>query len=114
MAQPKRIFRGLDAHSPWATRTRCLQIARRLKDKEIPEPYLVRALEVLAMGKPDDIVDALFVQCPLCKEQFSAQEATLGPFIWNIEAAQHYLLQHHIWPKELDELLTWAAMNPVP
>lgn len=110
MVTPRRVFRGLDSHSEWGNATKYLQKARRYKDREIPAGFLDRALEVLSLGEPEQDCDALFVQCPLCKKQLSPRNVYLGPFVWG-EDSVHYLMEHQIWPPELDELLTWAATH---
>ncbi len=98
---PVRIFKNLDALTDWGDDTRRLQYARRAQNQQIEPVRRMKAVRALGLGEVDEVTDATYVRCPLCRNQLSPRERRLGNFVWGIDSV-HYLTVHKIWPEELD------------
>ena len=112
MGDPVRVFKGLDALTPWGDDTKRLQYARRAQGQKFDALMRMKAVRALAQGERDEVVDATYVVCPLCRNRLSPRERRLGNFVWG-EDSVHYLTVHQIWPEELDWLLGYLQHNGV-
>jgi len=100
-----RLFKGLDALSPWTNDTRRLQAARRLKGRRrIGELNKIQAIEALEAGQEVPGGSDEPMPCPLCRAKLSMKERRLGSFVWGVDSL-HYVTAHQIWPDELDGLI---------